>query len=178
MNERRQWYADHGICYNCGQRDAEPNKKLCFECGEKNRMRVRKYYYSHREKNIADVNSCKRKRKNRLKAKGLCVTCGKRQPLPGILECFGCKNKRIIKYREKSNRLPQDMRGNGIYCYRCCRPICNGTKLCEDCRKRSVESVAYARKFINKNNQVWRKYDSANVAEIHYKARSVSNDNS
>lgn len=132
----------------------------------------KKRYYADRENNVKAATERKRILRQKRKEQGLCVTCGKRPPLPGILECFGCKNKRIIKYREKSDRLPQDMRGNGIYCYRCCRPICNGTKLCDDCRKRSEESVAYARTFINKENQIWRKYDSANVAEIHYKARS------
>lgn len=176
MNERRQYYADHGICYNCGQREAEPNRRLCFECGEKAREHNKKRYYADRKNNVKAATERKRILRQKRKEQGLCVTCGKRPPLSGIINCGICKGKRLRREHAKSDRLPQDMRGDGLYCYQCCRPICNGTKLCEDCRKRSAESAAYARTFINKENQIWRKLDSANVAEIHYKARSESDE--
>lgn len=40
---RREWYASHGICVECGQREAEPHKRKCWECSEKKAEYNRKY---------------------------------------------------------------------------------------------------------------------------------------
>lgn len=40
---RREWYASHGICVECGQREAELHKRKCWECSEKKAEYNRKY---------------------------------------------------------------------------------------------------------------------------------------
>ena len=41
--ERREWYAAHGICISCGQRDAFPGRKKFAECLEKSTLNNIKY---------------------------------------------------------------------------------------------------------------------------------------
>ena len=60
---RREWYASHGICVECGQREAEPHKRKCWECSEKKAEYNRKYNANmtpeQKEKNSIRQNSKK-----------------------------------------------------------------------------------------------------------------------
>ena len=171
---RKQWYIDHGICYCCGQREAEPHKQLCFECAEKNSERCKKRYYSNRKAEIHNSVERKREKRRQREELGLCVECGVRKPSAGRKRCFRCLAKdryRQKGYRERNGRLPRELRGDGLYCYQCCEPKCSGAKLCDDCRERSRKSAARAREHISKNGRYWSKLDTANIAEIRYNAR-------
>ena len=41
--ELRDWYAQHGICVECGRESAAPHRKYCWECLYKRNERHHKY---------------------------------------------------------------------------------------------------------------------------------------
>lgn len=41
--ELRDWYAQHGICAECGRESAAPHRKYCWECLYKRNERHHKY---------------------------------------------------------------------------------------------------------------------------------------
>ena len=171
MSEQlKQWYAEHGICINCGHREAEPGKKRCYECSVKNADYCRERYYLHREDEIKGAVERKRQLREERNAQGLCTECGKHPQYHGTKMCWICRNKHQIQDKrrhEREGRLPQELRGNGLFCYQCCKPLCNGESLCEDCRKRSAESIAYARQFIDKSNRPFQMLNNMQFGTAH-----------
>lgn len=87
------WYKDHGICVQCGQRDAEPNRVLCVECKAGRKPDTEKFL----------------KRYYRLKEAGLCVACGKALPVDGQLKCYECREKhRATERRSNARKRRED----------------------------------------------------------------------
>ena len=82
------WYTSHGICPECAKRYAEPGRTLCETC--------KKRIAAQRERN--DPGGVKRKaynaqRRAALKAKGLCIGCGKAKAVEGKTRCAKCEEK-------------------------------------------------------------------------------------
>lgn len=176
-NPRKQWYIEHGICIECGQRDAEPNIQICFECWEKQHDRYVKKYHADPEKAKRDVTERRKLRRERRYAAGLCTECGKRPHMKDIKYCWACREKRRAQnkqYNQKKGRLPSELRGNGEYCYRCCLPKCNGEKVCADCLTKLRAGAEKARKGVNREAHLWAKLDRANVIEYRAKKKPVS----
>lgn len=176
MNKQlREWYESHNVCVNCGQRDAEPNKKMCFECSEKNAEKCRQRYYQNRENEIKGATERKRLLRQQRNEKGLCTECGKRPQYHGTKMCWSCRNKHQKQDKsrsEKQGRIPQELRGNGVFCYHCCKPLCNGQKLCDECYRRNVQSIAHARQFIDLTDRPFQKLNDATFG----KAKGESNE--
>lgn len=84
--ERYQWYRSHGICFRC-YGWAEPGSAYCKDCKNKERIRLKK------KDPDGSINRqrCK-ERRERLKAEGRCVNCGKKA-VPGQVLCATCKGK-------------------------------------------------------------------------------------
>lgn len=80
-----------------------------FVCDEHYAMERERMFQDKRdtERNIKECNArCERERYAKLKAAGLCVTCGKRKSYEGCLRCPECQEKRRAlnaKYRGKSD---------------------------------------------------------------------------
>lgn len=90
----RRWYAERGICYECGRTWAEPGRSRCKKCYAKDlaRMKLRDQDGS---KHRAYLKALRAERK----AKGLCIDCG--TPTDGThVRCTWC-----IKKRRESNRM-------------------------------------------------------------------------
>jgi hypothetical protein len=79
-----------------------------------------------------------------LKAKGMCVICGKNRAVPGRVNCPDCRQKNIdrIKSKYQKNReiillnariRTQELKRKGL-CHRCGRPKGNTTNAgCQNC---------------------------------------------
>lgn len=85
--ELRQWYKDHGICPRC-KGWAEPGRVYCKNCVKK--------VIDRRKRNdpTGEANRAyAAERRARLKEAGMCVYCGKRKAIEGIVLCPVCKAK-------------------------------------------------------------------------------------
>lgn len=168
IDPRKQWYIDHGICPLCGHEDAEPGKQLCFECGERNRQICAERYRRDPKANIRAVTEARKRRREARYAAGLCTECGKRPHLEGVKMCGICREKHRRQDRarsEREGRLPQILRGDGTYCYRCCKPVCSGEKVCTKCRGKMQAGAAAARAAVDLKGHIWARLDHANVLE-------------
>lgn len=80
----------NGICTQCGQRPALPDKVRCEECHKKDI----EYNRNRRYKTDEDKKKQNKRVSNRyyrLKEQGLCVRCGQRPSLPGLTSCLQCR---------------------------------------------------------------------------------------
>ena len=93
---RYHWYKDHGICVQCGQRDAEKGKTLCPECKSGRKPQVEEFL----------------RRYYRLKEAGLCVACGKALPVDGQLKCYECREKHRATERRSNARKRRENAAN------------------------------------------------------------------
>ena len=154
--ERREWYLSHGICPRCGRHDLQKSYKLCLECRMKDNER-------HRGKPISDEVRKYRAESNRelrekRKAEGICVRCGKRKTDGKHINCAICRAAKTAKQREynrKQGMMPIELRGEG-YCTRCYKPIESG-KLCAECYEYLVKQAAYMRSRQDNSNHAWQK---------------------
>lgn len=100
----RQYYQrlkDSGICTTCTTRWAEPGRTHCAACAEAARRKWRQKYPD------GNGERCKRRREE-LKAKGLCINCGK-AAAPDHVLCMGCMDKaaqarQARRVRDRVNR--------------------------------------------------------------------------
>ena len=83
------WYRDHGICPDCRKAYAEGGKVLCRKCA-KHRLAVRYHNDPGGEKH----KQYSRERRERLKAEGICIDCGRAPARDGGVRCVTCNKKR------------------------------------------------------------------------------------
>lgn len=129
--ERREWYAAHGICISCGQRDAFPGRKKCAECLEKSTLNNIKYRSLERERSYYPRR--KQKREERIAA-GLCPFCGK--PAKYGQLCYECYLKKLKKHeKEKAERAargdPRLVRIANGKCWFCDNEVLPGKRVCQ-----------------------------------------------
>lgn len=62
------------------------------------------YHAAHRDELLAYWSKRNKKRYDRLKAAGICVKCGKRSALPGIIRCEACREAEKERQREMRRR--------------------------------------------------------------------------
>ena len=115
-----------GMCSSCLKRPPKPGLKTCQRCLD---MATR-----NRIKNLDSVLSRQRRnqkrRSARNKAKGICVTCGKRRAAKGRVHCRPCLD--ISNGRQRG--VAKDCIARGI-CPRCRkRPSAEGIQMCQPCR--------------------------------------------
>lgn len=144
---RREWYASHGICVECGQREAEPHKKKCWECSEKKAEYNRKYNANMSQEQKEKNNIRHKKMYENRKAAGICVYCGKKPAVSGKVACAMCAKRDAKRHRErnrKAGKLPRYMFGDGYHCVICGKNV-SGGKLCDKCYSNSVRALEIAR---------------------------------
>lgn len=85
--ELRMMYVSHGICPRC-KSWAEPGHQYCANC-------IRKAEQTRKKRDpTGELRKAYAKaRRERLKASGMCVYCGKKKAVPGNVLCPACKRK-------------------------------------------------------------------------------------
>ena len=150
MDETRQFYMEHGICYSCGQERAEPGKKRCWRCLANNNDASKLYYGNlspeKKEKLIERRGQAAKEQYAERKKAGLCPVCGKENPNKNFVMCPVCREhsrKRKAKLRRKGTRLTMQMRADGHRCFLCTKeiPLVPGKKLCPECYKKTCENL-------------------------------------
>jgi ribosomal protein L37E len=150
--ELRDWYAQHGICAECGRESAAPHRKYCWECLYKRNERHHKYIanMSEERKQAERKKACERTKKKyaERKAAGKCVRCGKKPAEPGKVMCTMCLKKdakRHMEKRRENGALPRYMFGDGYHCVTCGKDIDNGKKQCDECQYNAAHALEIAR---------------------------------
>ena len=155
--EQYKWNKEHSICVYCCNEAAEPGQTMRFKCAEINRARALRY----RQENIEKKRQSDRDLYNKLKSEGICVYCRKRPASGGRIQCAVCRgilNQRREKQRREKGVIPEDMRGNGVYCYVCTKEVeISGSKVCNKCRETLRKNVAEARKHRDLKSHWWTK---------------------
>ena len=110
-----QWYKAHHICVRCHQREAVKGQVACLDCRDKDREYDRKCKAESLAKETAEHKANRlrkmKERRERLKAQGLCIWCGKRKALSGKQQCLECYIKRKRANREYKKRKRNESRG-------------------------------------------------------------------
>lgn len=154
---RYQWLKEHGICVQCGQRDAFHGYVRCPECIEKSNIASAKCW-NDKEKRIKYIEH-NRKRGKQLreerKNEHLCMICGK--ALPEGYEystCIWCRRKRSEKRRTgRGYGEAFRERIEAGTCMYCGEKIVEGYKFCE----RHLELArANAKKARSTASEKWR----------------------
>lgn len=161
--ERAAFLKEHGMCAWCGKEKALEDRRLCWDCAEKSAeysaKRLRRMTPDEKRVRNAKRNEQARDRRQKLRAAGLCTSCGKRKPAEDKAQCKLCRNRYNIKEQERrrrSGRISFDERGNGVYCLRCCKPVeTKGEKFCASCYAKQVQRAENMRKF-QKITPSWR----------------------
>lgn len=167
---RREWYIQHGICPVCGEREASEGRQTCLLCMDAENSRVRKCYQNRTSEQRERYKKQQREYRRKLEEQGICRQCGQRPAASGRKQCMICLQKDRERHKNKkmqAGHLPQELRGNGTYCYRCCRPLCNGEKLCAECYAAVTANLHNERR--DNSNHIWRKQEQARIAEVKYK---------
>lgn len=98
MRERRAYFRKKGICPECGKNELFGEEKTCIECRAIDAERKLKKYYADVEKYRKESSERTRKRNEKRKEEGICVSCGKRKPEDGRFRCKIC----LVKERNES----------------------------------------------------------------------------
>jgi hypothetical protein len=117
-----------------------------------------------KQRTAAAIKALKEKRK----AEGICVRCGKRKVSGSYVNCVICRKKTAEKQREynrRQGRMPGELRGEG-YCARCYKPIDSG-RICPECYEYLVKQAAYMRSKKDNNGHIWQTYNAADVQKCH-----------
>lgn len=157
------WRKSHKICTKCGKEDAKKNHTLCWRCLANRNDYSRVYYHTQKKRSDeqrARDAECRKQYVGKRFADNLCFRCGKYPPIGDskYSMCVYCNAKESAKRREnrhKNGTLPQVLRGNGLYCTHCCKPVCNGEKLCPECYEKACKNVSKA-KANTKYEHPWR----------------------
>ena len=162
--ERRKWYAEHGICVACGQRDALPNRQKCAECTEKATLNNIKYRSLERERGYYQRR--KQKREERI-ASGLCPNCGKAAKYGQL--CYECDLKKLKKHEEeKAERAargdPRRVRVANGKCWFCDNEALPGMKICQAHYTALMHRPGFAHR--GGESHPWAKDEAARIAGL------------
>lgn len=167
--ELREWYINAGICYTCKRRPVVKGETRCLICKMDNREKCKVYAKNRSDESRRKQNIKSNARKERLKALGMCVDCGKHTVESGRVRCGICLAKDRERHKQRNidtGKVTQELRANGIYCNMCCKPICNGEKLCPECYKKACKSLEIARAKVDRSNHPWRKIIASDIMGV------------
>lgn len=159
QQERYRWLKSHGICVSCGQQKAFGKYVKCADCIYKFNESYYRYIHNctseQKEERKKQQAECQRKKRAYRIEHNLCVTCGKELADTQYKSCLACRRKNVAKVKKynakKKGTFPSVLRGNGEYCYFCCKPVeHHGDKMCNSCYERQLQNLAKAREATNK----------------------------
>ena len=167
--ERKAEAIKTGMCSRCFIRPADKGYITCWRCRANNND-GKPYKRSDAQKARAKENA--KARRKRLTAAHICVSCGKRPAQTGGKECricrIRCNNRRRELRYQRGQAIPHYMRGDGTYCKMCCKPKCNGEKLCDECRDKARKSIAIA----NEANSIHGGWGTLDFRKIKYEVKT------
>lgn len=150
---RVQRHKAEGKCIRCGK---DGGYRLCDTCG-------------------ADKNETDRQRREVLKLRGICMTCGVRQAIPDRTQCPECLEAKAEHYAEErkdpevvaaSRKRSSEHRAKRIangQCYRCGSPtLFRGLKTCKDCTEKhrlKNRMRKFAKKMVRRTEKFWAAKD-------------------
>lgn len=104
------WYKSRGICPRCKVKHGAPGGVYCEDCLAVKRKEMQKYFGDY------NAGKCK-ERRERLKAEGLCVCCGKPAVKDRVL-CASCarKNSEAQQVRKMKKRLEREAQEERMKC--------------------------------------------------------------
>lgn len=133
-----EWYKSNGICVQCLQYDASPGKARCEVCLAKNAEDARKY--RAKMQSVSQAEKGRKLRESR-KEQGLCIWCGKPRSSYSNVFCIDCRIKNQRKNNARKKGVARSERPLYGMCYRCGKPVYPGERLCQECRKQSIENL-------------------------------------
>lgn len=157
-----------GMCSKCFHEPADKGYKTCWRCranGNDGKPKKRSDAQKARAKENAKA------RRERLVAAHICIRCGKRPAREKFKDCGICaakvnRRRRELKY-QRGQAIPAYMRGDGTYCKMCCKPKCNGEKLCDECRDKARKSIAK----VNEANSIHGGWGTLDFRKIKYEVK-------
>ena len=157
------WYKSLGICPMCRKNRPTKNHIICLECmsdtSEKNRRRRERLTPEQRRAESQRAVEYKRQRKERRKAEGLCVECGKRPPKEGRIRCAICLHKhseRMKLYHRAKGHKPRELLMAHDVCYICGREPLPGKRVCAVHMDMCMRNLSIAHKKVDWYNHPWR----------------------
>lgn len=104
------WYKSRGICPKCKEKHGAPGHVYCEDCLTVKREEMQKYLGAY------NAAKCK-ERRERLKAKGLCMRCGKPAVKDRVL-CASCarKNSEAQQVRKMKKCLEREAQEERMKC--------------------------------------------------------------
>lgn len=144
--EKRVALKKMGFCVDCGSNQIYGSENICPECAAKKYIQNRQ-----RPKDKERDRQYQHDRKERLKAAGTCVKCGKRKAESGKTRCQQCNVAERTRARAyRGNYIPRYERPTYGMCYFCGTKIESG-KICDSCRERNIKNLPES-----KPNEFWR----------------------
>lgn len=121
--EDYEWCKSRKLCVRCRKNSVAYGMVLCADCLAECAIRDIAY-------GTAKKTAWAKARRERLKAQGLCVHCGRNPAKPGILSCEQCQKKRNAMNRIwRHDNYVRTIRPDGM-CRFCTLPVVPGKKLC------------------------------------------------
>lgn len=143
VSENRRALVNLGFCPRCGKNRLFGEEKMCIECREK------MYKYNKQHRSTKTYNYTQIRKQN-----GLCIKCGKREPVSGKTKCMTCAYKERMRARDYRIRKGIDAgRSERPYygkCYFCGEKI-NSGKICEKCKEKAIKNLPES-----KGNEYWK----------------------
>lgn len=97
LQRRRDARKAKGVCTDCGERRAQPGKRMCRECQ-------------------TDANLCSKRGYHRRTAAGICPRCGGEPESPWI-ECSSCRERQRYHRKQRQDRgyvRPSRRKADGV----------------------------------------------------------------
>lgn len=148
--ERYLFYKQHRVCPSCGTRNAAPGRVRCETCLAVSASRSRK---------APDPQRAKEARERR-KAAGKCVWCGRPRAKDSKCYCVDCRLKNHRRLEARRDCIPRSERPAYGLCYICAAPI-QGGSLCDKCRERSIGHLKAP-----PQDSAWRQYHKRGNAAL------------
>lgn len=154
----RAYYKSHQRCTICGKQDAYTlsGHTKCADCSEKHSEAAKTYNQEHKDK----ISAYKKKKYNQNKQyrieNHLCTTCGKKLDENYTYNtCQMCRYKRREYYKKEAikNGVIPGCRGENGICYICNKEKATHGKLCDECYKKAIKSLQYAKESIEQKKE-------------------------
>ena len=162
--EYYDFYKAHGVCVTCGQEKAEKGRVRCWRCLIYRREKALESRNKCSEEKRQDFLSVQREKaaiaRAERKEKGLCPNCGRERLNKAYVLCEKCRasaKKSEEKKRRRIGMMPNDLRGDGIFCAVCLKPVeTEGAKLCNRCAVNCSINGKKAKAAQDNTNHPWR----------------------
>ena len=148
----------NGICVRCGKEKAYKGSACCLVCRFEHNASSMQSHNKHRDDDgyLEHLAEKSKKIYYKRKEQHLCIRCGKK--MPDSVTTNMCDRCKVIVNRNERERnieagvIPNTLRGNGIYCAVCRKPVeQQGKKLCNRCYENSCNNLVKARAAVPDN---------------------------